>query len=629
MVLLLYNSTGNKSLIVKKWRGIGRSGGLLILFLISHCIHAQTDTTIRQNPIDSLLTRPKGLLGQLTQNLLTDTLAEDARVVQRNDQPFLKYEGRIIRHVVIQSLEFGTLTSDTVKRLDKRLARFANAIHYKTRAWAVRNNLFFSENDPLSPYLLANNERYLRDLPYLREARILVWPVRGNDSVDVIVVTKDVLSIGGRMALRNSKSAIVEIREDNLMGWGDRLEFQTLFDGKRRLPFGYGAEYIKRNIGGSFIDGSAGFLNFDKTFNTRKREEKVGYIQFLKPLVNPYMLFTYAFNAETHSSDNMYYPDSLYQSDLKYKYNLYDAWAGLNLSTKMIPNENEFQRLRYLLSARILDQKFSEIPQIYTTKYFYPYADLFAVLGAFSIFRLNYYKTKFIYGFGRNEDLPEGLDANFTAGWTRKQARERPYASFNFQHYYFTKRQSYFNYSLSAGSYLYKKRLEDITMLANVDFFSPLMRFGRKWRQRSFLNASFGKQINSLLDEPFLLESRYGLQDFKNNSLGGNLRATVKAESVFFSPWSIVYFKFAPFVFGSVTALKLNDDGGKTTFYPALGGGIRTRNESLIFGTIELRAVYFPKPDLYNHRYLIQFNTNLRFKYTQNFIRRPEFVQVN
>ncbi len=610
-----------------KIEGVARYCALVLSFSINVCVFAQSDT-IRENLLDTLLTKPKGFIGQLTHSLLTDTGSGDANV-QRNDQPFLKYENRIIRNVVIQSLEFGTLTKDTVRRLDKRLARFANNIHYKTRAWAVRNNLFFGSNDRLSPYLLGNNERYLRDLPYIRDAKILVWPVRGTDSVDVIVVTKDVLSIGGKAALRNSKSATVEVREDNLLGWGDRIEFQALYDGKRRLPFGYGAEYLKRNIGGSFIDANIGFLNFDKTFNTRKREERVEFIRFVKPLVNPYMLWTYALNIEKHSSSNMFNTDSIFETELKYKYSLYDAWAGLNLSTRMISNENEFKRLRYLLSARIVDQKFAEKPAIYTTKYFYPYADIFAVLGAASVFRLNFYKTQFIYGFGRNEDLPEGLDASFIAGWTRKQGRERPYAGFNLQHYSFTKYQSYFNYRLSAGSYLYKKKLEDISLLANLDFFSPLMPFGKKWKQRTFLNASFGKQFNYLLDEPFLLESQYGLQDFKNNSQGGGLRANVKAETVFFSPWSILYFKFAPFVFGSATAFKLHNDSARTKIYPAFGGGIRSRNESLIFGTIELRAVFFPKPDLFNNRILLQFNSNLRFKYIQNFIRRPEFVRVN
>ena len=628
MVLLLQNLSENKKFVIVINPHVFRFCVIGTLLFFSLQLSAQTDTA-KQNTIDNFLIKPKGILGQLTQNLLIDTLKEDAKTVQRNDRPFQRYENRVIRNIVIQSLEFGTLTTDTVRHRDKRLIRFANDIHYKTRPWVVRNNLFFEQNDKLSPFLLGNNERYLRDLPYLREARILVWPVKGTDSVDVIVVTKDVLSIGGKIGLRNYKSATVEVKEDNLLGWGDRLQFQSIYDGKRKSPFGYGGEYIKRNIAGSFIDGSIGFLNFDKTFNTQKREERAAFVQFVRPLINPYTQWTYAFNAEKHSSENMFNADSLFESDLKYKYNLYDAWAGLNLSTRKIAYESEFHRLRYLLSARIVDQKFLEKPLLYTTKYNYAYADLFAVLGAISIFKLNYYRTKFIYGFGRNEDLPEGLDASFTTGWTRKNERERPYAAFNLQHYYFTKQQSYFNYSLSAGSYYYKKRMEDISLLANIDFFSPLMQLGKKWKQRSFLNASFGKQFKSLLDEPFLLESRYGLPHFSNNSLGGSLRATIKAESVFFTPWSIFYFKFAPFVFGSATAFKLNQDSAKTRIYPAFGGGIRSRNESLIFGTIELRAMFFPTPDLYQHRYILQFNSNLRFKYIQNFIRRPEFVQVN
>jgi hypothetical protein len=139
-------------IVLKHW--CTRYGLLVLLFYINKAIYAQD--TIQQNKIDSLLSRPKGFLGQLTQSLLTDTTGDDENL-QRNDLPYLKYEGHIIRNVIIQSLEFGTLTKDTVRRIDKRLARFANNIHYKTRPWVVRNNLFFHENDKLSPYLLGNN----------------------------------------------------------------------------------------------------------------------------------------------------------------------------------------------------------------------------------------------------------------------------------------------------------------------------------------------------------------------------------------------------------------------------------------------------------------------------------------
>ena len=123
---------------------------------------------------------------------------------------------------------------------------------------------------------------------------------------------------------------------------------------------------------------------------------------------------------------------------------------------------------------------------------------------------------------------------------------------------------------------------------------------------------------------------RYGLREFRNDHLPGSMRGTVKVESVFFSPWSLLFFRFAPFIFSSATSFRLRvENGHDTRWYTAIGGGIRTRNESLVFGTIELRGVYLPKKDLLNNRYVIQLNTNLRYKYTQNFIRRPEFVQVN
>jgi hypothetical protein len=485
--------------------------------------------------------------------------------------------------------------------------------------------------------LLGNNERHLRDLPFLQEARIVVEPVANSlDSVDVIVLTKDVLSIGGSLDIRSAQVAAVQVKEDNFGGWGDRLLAQGLYDQTRFRQFGYGGEYIKRNIGGSFIDGDIGYLNFNNSFNSGRNEESVAYLRFIKPLVSPYMLWTYGVADEMHSTENMFNPDSIYQRDWKYKYQLFDSWGGLNLSTKHIGKTNEYERIRWLLGLRILDQKFLDKPAQFTDHYFYPYADLKAVLGSVSIFKFNFYKTSYIYGFGRKEDVPEGLEASLTAGWTKKDGRARPYAGFNFQRYYFTRREAYWNFTLRAGGYFYQKKTEDINILGSLDYFSRIHQMTKRWKQREFLNASITRQFNTLLDGPLFLESPYGLQDFKNSYLGGNIRATVKAESVFFSPWSVLLFKFAPFAFGSATLFQLNGMYPlnaplpvSSKIYSAVGGGIRTRNESLIFGTIELKLVYFPTRDYYNHNYSIQFNTNLRFRYDQNFIRRPDFVQMN
>jgi hypothetical protein len=611
-----------------KWIYIGSCVLTGILMAGSAEAQGQRET---ENTLDSLRSK-KGVLGAIAQTLITDTTKEDNKILERADLPFQKYNNKIIRNITIEPIDFGIMIGDTSKRFNNTLTDIANFVHCNTRGWVVRNHLFFKENEALSPFLLGNNERYLRDLPFLQEAHIKVKPIKGNpDSVDVIVYTKDVLSIGGALSVKNSQSGRVEAKEDNFMGWGDKMEVETLYDRARNNQFGFGAEYVKRNIIGSFIDGSAGYLNFSPAFSTQKAEEQLGYLKLEKQLVNPYMRWTYSASAAWHSTTNMFNADSLYHNNLKYSYRVYDAWAGWNLSSNNIGSANEFERMRFLVSARFFDQHFTEKPLEYKDQYYYAYANSRALLASFSMFKLNYYKTQYIYGFGRKEDVPEGLEASITGGMTIKEGRNRPYLGLSFDRYYLTRKDGHMSYSLAVGSSFYKSSLEDINLIANINYFTRLRELGTKWKQRWFFNASFGRLFNGLLDEPLLMESKYGFDNFQNNFLGGFMRSTVKGESVFFSPWNLFFFKFAPFVFSSATVFQFPSEisNCNTRFYSALGGGIRTRNESLIFGTMELRASYFPKKDAFNNTYQIQLNTNVRFKYKQNFIRRPDFVQVN
>lgn len=262
--------------------------------------------------------------------------------------------------------------------------------------------------------------------------------------------------------------------------------------------------------------------------------------------------------------------------------------------------------------------------------YNYMYADLKAVLGSFSIFRQDFYKTQYVYGFGRNEDVPEGMEGSFTAGLTKKEGRERPFAGLNFQRYYFTVNQHYFNYTFRAGSFFYKNKMEDIDLVARVEYFSRLHHLNKKWKQRFFFGGSSSRQFNSLLNEPLRLDSEFGLRELRSDSASGNLRFTLKGESVFFSPWSVLFFRFAPFVFGHAAYLNLkNQDISTPELYAAVGGGIRIRNESLIFGTTEFRGMYFPRKNFRNESWRVEVNTNIRFKYNQDIIRRPDFVSVN
>lgn len=603
---------------------------LLLFFMVFgfYCF-GQVDSTAKR-PIDSIIMRQKGLIRQLAQNLLADTGSAGDQGLLRTDQPFQRYSGYIIRNIEIETHEFDII--DSSRRFDNSLKRVSDLLHRKSRDFVIRNHLFFDRNQALSPYVMGDNERHLRDLPFVRDARIRVIPVPGSDSVDVVVVTNDVLSMGGSLRMHNTETVSANIKEDNLMGYGDQVSVQGLFDAARTEHFGYGFDFTKRNIMGSFINASAGFTNFAKTINLAEREERVTYFRITRPLVNRFMKWTFGGELELHKTQNFYSTDSVYRQLYQYKYDLIDSWVTWNMDADKpdSPGSNNSPRIRRLLGLRLVQQKFDYRPLHFEQEYDYRYADLQAVLGAFSIFKQNFYKTQFIYGFGRNEDVPEGLEASFTTGWTRKQQRERPFAGLNFQHYFFSGSGHYFDYGVKAGAFLYKSRLEDIDLLARMDYFSKLHYLNSTWKQRYFLGASITKQLNSVLGEPVRIESQYGLEELRNNNAAGNFRATLKAESVFFSPWTLLFFRFAPFIFSNATYINLKiNQVSVPKLYASIGGGVRIRNESLIFGTTEFRGMYFPRKNFRNESWRIEVNTNIRFKYSNNFIRRPEFVGVN
>ena len=293
--------------------------------------------------------------------------------------------------------------------------------------------------------------------------------------------------------------------------------------------------------------------------------------------------------------------------------------------------QNVSDRLRKMISFRALHLKFDKLPeQSMLLSYDYRYANIAGALFAFNIFKQNFYKTNFIYGFGRNEDVPEGFSASAISGWTKKEGRKRGYYGLDMIHSHFSKKGFHSTYTLRFGGYSTKGALEDIDLLLNLDRFTRLKKLGSKWLNRNFYSVGITRQINAELNPPLLLRSDFGLPYYNNVYINADFRGTIKGETVFFNMNKILGFRLAPFAFADmcmITPSKKSID--KSEFYSAFGAGIRTRNENLIFGTIELRGYYFPNPLPGMHRVKVEVSSNIRFKYSSVFVRKPEFVMPN
>jgi hypothetical protein len=575
------------------------------------------------------LNKKKGVLGRLGRSIAHNETP--VAITVKVDEPFVQYRQKIIRHIYVTRLGFERNFHDTNRIRYNLGIRLANALHRNTQLPVIAKNLFFKEGDPVVPYLLADNERYLRELPFIQDARLQVIPANAAaDSVDVVVVTKDVFSLGANVSISSTERGKARLYDENMFGTGNEFSMGGYFDKERSPRTGFGAEYIQRNIAGSFINWTAGFLNYGPAFNSGRKEEFALYTRFDKPLVSPYFGWTGSLELAYRKTQNTYLKDSLYNQDFKYEYYNGDAWIGYNLGAKRMLLKNTASRVRKFAALRLFHNEFLDLPNRFLNVNDYRYADISGVLGAFTIFKQVFYKTRFVYGFGRSEDVPEGYTGSLIGGWTDKQGRGRPYLGFDLQRNYFNRSGFYSSFTLRAGGYFYKKRAEDIDLLFNVDHFSRLRHLGGRWYHRWFLSGSLTKQIRPVLNEPLFLNSVFGLPVFNNGTIAADFRSVLRCESAFYNTWKLLGFRFAPFVFGDGTFLiPTNQSIGKGDFFSSLGAGVRTRNESLIFETVELRGYLFPRTNGDMKGWRIEFNTNIRFKYNANFIKRPDFVNVN
>ena len=600
------------------------------VFTMNNSAVAQVET----NKADTFfLAKKKGLLGRLGKSIATNPPEE---APQRVENPFLKYKGKIIRSVELVRLSFQRNIYDTNLVKYNLGVRLANIFHKNSRERIIRNNLFFKEGGRLYPYLVADNERYLRDLVFIQDARIIVDFADDNtDSVDVVVITKDIFSLGGKLKIDSRTRGRVDFQEENIAGTGNKILLSGFYDEPRYPQKAFSTEMTKRNIGGSFIDWTTGYSNFARSFISGQKEETQIFTRLEKPLVTPFIPTTGSLEGGYFKTRNAYISDSLYKANTRYEYYNIDGWLGYSLDSRRRLYANREIRIHKFVNLRALTRHFIAVPVKTKDTFDYRFSNTTGILTSINIFKQIFYKTNFIYGFGRNEDVPEGFSIVLTAGYlvqqnkayTIKEKIKRPYTSIDFGLGNFKKKGFYSNYTFRLGGYFFRKRFEDISLLFNVEHFSRLKKISNTWYQRTFITTGITSEFNPVFNAPLFLNSIYGLPYFNPENIAADFRSTVKLESVYYNTKKILGFRFAPFVFTDFSLMKpVKKSFSKSDLFSAIGGGVRTRNENMVFGTVELKGYYFPRINGDMRGWKVELNTNIRFKYNSTFIKRPDFV---
>jgi hypothetical protein len=537
----------------------------------------------------------------------------------------MPYQGRIIRKIIVQKIGFERSIYDTAKRkIVNDVTRIANSLHTNTRVQVIKDNLFFKEKKPLDPYKLADNERHLRDLDFILDATILVRPVRrSRDSVDVIVITRDVFSLGGSFTPSSTDRYRVGLYDANLAGMGQRIEVNALYDADRDPTIGTQILYAKNSVAGTFINATASYTELNNGASLGLENENALFLRLDRPLVSPYTRMAGGVEFSHNWSVNVF---NKTEADFRnYQYGIRDLWVGYNIGVK---NRTK-NRNRHFVAIRSFHQRFTKQPQQSVEQTNPLYNNQSFVLGEVSFFNQNFYKTRYIYGFGRTEDVPYGQQLTLLAGSVKQLGRDRPYLGAELVKSLVRKNGDFNSFTLSAGGFYFNKQVEDVVLLANASLFSRIIDMNR-FKLRHSVSITYSTILNQTIVLPLRINSEFGLRRFNADSLLGNKRIGIHAESVLFTPLTILGFRFAPMLFADMAMIAPQRQNlFRQQAYFGLGTGLRTRNENLVFGTIELRLYYFPvvTEDLSHFR--VTLSSNLQVKYSSGFVKKPSFIRYN
>jgi hypothetical protein len=508
--------------------------------------------------------------------IVSNKSSSGKQLIKSSELDYQKYSGRKIRNIEIKRLSvFGSNIENPDFFNPNKGESLLNKTHLNTNEFIIKKNLLFSSGDTVSPLILSDNERILRQLPFIQDSRIIVVPLSDKEA-DIIVLTKDVYSLGASFDYSGIKKGAFSIFEKNILGIGHEFRLQVSYDSNLPDSPGFGIGYNIDNIGKTFVNL--------KLFYFDGLGKKTYGFDIERRLVSSTTKYAGGISVrEMFTTENL---DTLPEAE-PLKYNLQDYW----LSRSFLVDKESVSRI--ILGARYLNNNVFDHPFILPDSYHYlQQYKIFLGSAAFSMSK--YYKTNMIYTYGPTEDIPYGGLFNVTLGKEINEFKKRTYAGVSLSMGRSIKRVGYFYSSFGFSSFFNGSQTEEGLLLLRTNYFSNLLYLGN-YRVRNFVNVDYTRGFDRNSDELLGFNREGGFSGFKNDSVGRAQRLTINLESVFFSPANFVGFKFAFFAFADLGYLfGTNEFVGNGEVLSSIGLGIRIRNDNLLFNTLQIRIGFFP-----------------------------------
>ncbi|MGN6645432.1 MAG: hypothetical protein ACTHJT_02780 [Cytophaga sp.] len=557
----------------------------------------------------------------------------DTTFTVESENPYAPYEGKIIRNIYIKKENvFDRDIYDTVFVKKKLwIEKVSESLHEKTKTFVVRNNLFIKNDSVVDQNRLADNERLLRTLPYMHDARIFVKKVRhSKDSVDIEVIVQDLWTIGGSFTPNDINYYQWKLYDENFLGLGQSITYRGQYRSTRTKPLASEFTYMKNNAGGTFINPYIRYSELNGGLHVGKEDEASITLGALRPIYMPTARlaggYFYSNNwsvNETKQADTSFY---------HYKYNVNDIWGGVTFSGfkntgddyDIISRQN---RARLFLSMRYFNCNYVYQPNQENALRSPLYNNNNLTLGQATYFRYDFYKTRYIYGFGRTEDVPYGYSYLINSGVQQTLEQLRYYlgaATFNS---WVSKKGDFFLLDLRASAFYNSvNHLQDFFVKGEGTYVSKIKMLGR-WKSRFYFTLNYAKIIRPQLNNGLNINDANGIQQFFAPTLLGYQTSSLSVMTNLFPRFRLLGFRFAFVMLAQVAQV-----GTETEFlynnklYSGLAAGFRTKNENLVFDEFDLRFYFFPNAPEGVSTFKIVTSTTPRLRINLRGIDEPSII---
>ena len=502
----------------------------------------------------------------------------------KSEDFFREYSGLTITDISYVSVDlFGGSIYDTTLKARSSIGQLSNELHRNTAFEVLEQYLLFNVGDPVDPFELADSERIIRSLSFIEDARIVLNKDSLNeDFARVVLIVKDRFPWSLDVEVDDNNALRFGFTNRNILGTGNEFGVGYLYSRDELPSHGFDAQYTVRNIENTFIDGTV--------FASNNYLGKSKGVTFKRDFFSPEIKYVGEATFEhVEPIQDLIFADSTYVENAGVDRKSYDIWGARSFQLT--------KRKNLSFALRLQHDFFSERPVVSIDSN-EQYHNHHFLIGGISYSKINYLKTKNILSFNITEDVPVGFIYSFFAGkdWTEFGLRD--YRGFQASYSFYDNRKGYFFFNLESGYFVRGNRRSNKVFQLDGRHFTPLFEVGNAY-SRIFTRLYFfnGGSLSIPLSQSLQGDNR--IRNITGNQIEGNRAITLSSEYVVFQPWYFYGFRFATYAhagFGHISESRIRNPFSRT--YYTMGGGIRIRNESLVFDTFEFRVSLIPNPPI-------------------------------